>query len=393
MAGRIRTIKPEWLEDEKLAAASDAARLLSVALLLTADDYGNGRAGLSHVASAVWGGAISRAVDENAGDARELFRKAAGALQELADLRYLVLYECRGQAYFSIRNWSKHQNVRRPGKPRVPGPEEADETPSDPGAPPDGAPPDDTPSGKSPATRGTDLRPVPVPVPRPPTGSRAGATTAEPPSPGAAAVVLLDDRRAPADLGEAHSQALRVLERALSDHGLVFPLPPGEYLAVREVATWTWQRVDGNGEAWRRAFVAIVECWATSAWVQRHRPQRPGGNLRSQLARLWDEVHGTTPVVPTDEPDEPCPQVLSLNEEALIRSEAAGAREREIVALRGLQPAAGLSAREAGLWLYAQLTDDESASIERAGEEAIVAARTERASQIADWKRRRGSSS
>lgn len=392
MAGRIRTIKPEWLEDEKLAAASDAARLLSVALLLTADDYGNGRAGLSHVASAVWGGAISRAVDENAGDARELFRKAAGALQELADLRYLVLYECRGQAYFSIRNWSKHQNVRRPGKPRVPGPEEADETPSDPTPPPPDSPPDDTLSGKSPASRGTDLRPVPVPVPRPPTGSRAGATTADPPTPGAAAVVSLDDRRAPADLGEAHSQALRVLERALSDHGLVTPLPPGEYPAVREAATWTWQRVDGSGEGWRRAFTAIVERWAASAWVQRHRPQRPGGNLRSQLARLWDEVHGTTPVVP-DEPEEPMPQVLSWNQEDAIRAEAESRCFDAIVERRGLRAAEGMRPSEAGVWLGRQLTDEERAAVKRAGTEAVTRAQAERAALIADWKRqhRRGS--
>jgi hypothetical protein len=51
MSGRIRTIKPEWLEDELLAAASDEARVLSVALILMADDYGRGRASLATIAA------------------------------------------------------------------------------------------------------------------------------------------------------------------------------------------------------------------------------------------------------------------------------------------------------------------------------------------------------
>ena len=43
MAGRIRSIKPEWLEDERMVMASSDARVLSIALILMADDYGNGR--------------------------------------------------------------------------------------------------------------------------------------------------------------------------------------------------------------------------------------------------------------------------------------------------------------------------------------------------------------
>jgi hypothetical protein len=43
MTGRIRTVKPEWLEDERMVEMSPEARVLSVGLLLLADDYGNGR--------------------------------------------------------------------------------------------------------------------------------------------------------------------------------------------------------------------------------------------------------------------------------------------------------------------------------------------------------------
>lgn len=35
---RIRTLKPEWLTDEKMEALEDSARLLSAGLILLADD-------------------------------------------------------------------------------------------------------------------------------------------------------------------------------------------------------------------------------------------------------------------------------------------------------------------------------------------------------------------
>jgi hypothetical protein len=51
MSRRIRSIKPEWLDDEKIAGASDEARVLSVALILMSDDYGRGRAALAAIAA------------------------------------------------------------------------------------------------------------------------------------------------------------------------------------------------------------------------------------------------------------------------------------------------------------------------------------------------------
>lgn len=104
---RIRSLKPEWLEDE-LALASLEARVLSIGLILMADDYGNGRAHPTLLASRVF-----------PANPRETL---ANALEELRQLRYVTLYEVEGQQYFSIRNWSKHQRVDKPGKPLVPGP-------------------------------------------------------------------------------------------------------------------------------------------------------------------------------------------------------------------------------------------------------------------------------
>lgn len=107
---RIRTVKPEWLEDEKIALASVEARLLSVALLLLADDYGNGRAHPAIIGPRVFPGAQNP---------RETLAKA---VEELARLSFVVLYEVEGQSYFHVRNWDKHQKVDKPGKPQCPPP-------------------------------------------------------------------------------------------------------------------------------------------------------------------------------------------------------------------------------------------------------------------------------
>jgi hypothetical protein len=109
MSGRIRTVKPEWLEDERLLACNSDARVLSVALLLMADDHGNGRAGPeATIAARVF------PLDPSA------YRKA---LDELLGW-YVCLYEVGGQKYFAIRNWQKHQKVKNPSAPRVPEPTE-----------------------------------------------------------------------------------------------------------------------------------------------------------------------------------------------------------------------------------------------------------------------------
>lgn len=118
MAGRIRTVKPEWLEDEKLSMASLEARVLSVAVLLLADDHGRGRAHPAHVGSVVF---------PTSTDQSGLARKA---LDDLAEIGFLVLYEVRGQSYYEVRNWKKHQRVDKPGAPRVPAPSDPEATPS-----------------------------------------------------------------------------------------------------------------------------------------------------------------------------------------------------------------------------------------------------------------------
>lgn len=114
MSGRIRTLKPEWLDDEKLAAASREARLLSVALILISDDWGNGRAHTLLLAARVY----------PYGDPRESLASIEQGLAELGAIGFVQLYKVAGQQYFHVRNWSKHQKVDHPGKPRVPKPDD-----------------------------------------------------------------------------------------------------------------------------------------------------------------------------------------------------------------------------------------------------------------------------
>ena len=106
---RIRTIKPEWLDDDRLVEAGSDARVLSIALILMADDYGRGR--LNHAAA----GRVFPLCPEN-------FRESLARLSGW----FLSEYEVRGQRYFQIVNWDKHQKVDKPGKPHVPSPEEAE---------------------------------------------------------------------------------------------------------------------------------------------------------------------------------------------------------------------------------------------------------------------------
>lgn len=110
MSGRIRTVKPEWLEDEALLRAGSHARVLSISLMLLADDHGNGRCIPEVMASQVF------PFEESS----RVFREA---LARLSRMGFAVVYQVRGQTYFSIENWKKHQRVDKPGKPRVPGPE------------------------------------------------------------------------------------------------------------------------------------------------------------------------------------------------------------------------------------------------------------------------------
>ncbi len=103
---RIRTIKPELLEDEKVAALSHLEWRLFVSCLLLADDYGNFRAAPARIhGSALWA------------HPREDLAKA---LEALATTTLVIFYVVEGQSYAHIAGWEKHQKVDHPGKPLCP---------------------------------------------------------------------------------------------------------------------------------------------------------------------------------------------------------------------------------------------------------------------------------
>jgi hypothetical protein len=109
---RIRTIKPEWLEDESLATCSDTARMVSVALIVLADDYGNGRAHHLYLTSRIWPYASC--------DPHEALARVSRALHELVAIGFAQLYEVKGQTYYNLTNWKRHQRIDRPSQPLVP---------------------------------------------------------------------------------------------------------------------------------------------------------------------------------------------------------------------------------------------------------------------------------
>ena len=113
---RIRSLKPSWLEDSKIAACHDAGRLMSVALILLADDHGRGRASLPWLAGQVW------PYEEKT---RERISKTKKALDALSRVGFLIVYEVRGEQYYLINNWCRHQRVDNAGFPRHPAPEDA----------------------------------------------------------------------------------------------------------------------------------------------------------------------------------------------------------------------------------------------------------------------------
>lgn len=113
---RIRTIKPEILEDEKTAALSDAGFRLFVAMIALADDYGNVRADSRWLLGQVWW--------SHKGSPR-----VAEFLRELSDQSLIDIYEVRGGTYCHLRGWDKHQRIDNAGRAKVPMPNDVDSKP------------------------------------------------------------------------------------------------------------------------------------------------------------------------------------------------------------------------------------------------------------------------
>lgn len=110
---RIRTLKPEILEDEKVAALSDAAFRLFTSMIVLADDHGNVRADVRWLRGQVWWAH---------GDQPN----PIALLVELTKAPLIHVYGVRGGTYAHLLGWEKHQRIDNAGKNRVPLPNDAD---------------------------------------------------------------------------------------------------------------------------------------------------------------------------------------------------------------------------------------------------------------------------
>ena len=109
--GRIRSIKPEFWEDELIGSISREARLLFIAIWCAADDHGRFSANPARLKAAAF------AYDEDVTLAR-----VAEFLRELLETRRVGVYRVENQTFGVVRHWKKHQRIDNASKPRHPPP-------------------------------------------------------------------------------------------------------------------------------------------------------------------------------------------------------------------------------------------------------------------------------
>jgi len=195
---RIRTIKPEILEDEKTAALSNGAWRLFASAIVLADDHGYLRGSPQWLHSQAFWGVPGETV-----------AKVKSYLDELTRARLLIAYTVRAQAYLAIRTWTRHQRISNAGKPHCPGPEGSDPPTSD-DSPRVAANCGETPLDLRPPTTDPDHRPRPRPPLAPsssssPPASAPRTTALVPVSPTVITLPLIDGTEHPvteADVSE-----------------------------------------------------------------------------------------------------------------------------------------------------------------------------------------------
>jgi hypothetical protein len=103
---RIRTIKPEFWQNEQLAGVSFRARLLAIALLNHADDKGLFLANPQLVRAACF-------------PFEEDSKNVLGSLQELSGIGYIEVKNCGGKSVGRICKFLDHQRIDKPQKSKL----------------------------------------------------------------------------------------------------------------------------------------------------------------------------------------------------------------------------------------------------------------------------------
>ena len=110
---RKRMIDPGFWRDEKIAKCTYLERLLFIGLWSFAEDNGVGRAGPLLIKADVFPYETLREADIQAG------------LEKLSSLGLIQLYHNKGQQYYFVINFSKHQTINRPSVCLLPLPEDS----------------------------------------------------------------------------------------------------------------------------------------------------------------------------------------------------------------------------------------------------------------------------
>jgi hypothetical protein len=104
---RIRTIKPDFWNDEKLGQEPEAIMLTFIGLWNFADDYGVVKANQLWLKNQIYPYKDKLRID--------VF---SAWLQRLSELEAIILFTYRGENFYCIRTFRKHQKVDKPSKAR-----------------------------------------------------------------------------------------------------------------------------------------------------------------------------------------------------------------------------------------------------------------------------------
>lgn len=109
---RIRTIKPAFWTDEKLALMSPLVRITFLGLISAmADDAGRCKGEVRLVKASVW------PLDDDV-----TTETIAGHLAQLARAKRIVMYDHDDARYIQVANWKKHQRIDKPRPSELPSP-------------------------------------------------------------------------------------------------------------------------------------------------------------------------------------------------------------------------------------------------------------------------------
>ena len=110
---RIRSIKPEFWRSPDVADLSIEDRLLWIGLWSYVDDNGVGKDRAPIIAADLFAFDLSR-------DAPDTLARVSRGLQNLSASGRITRYTLDGDDWLYINNWSRHQRIDRPNKPRYP---------------------------------------------------------------------------------------------------------------------------------------------------------------------------------------------------------------------------------------------------------------------------------